>query len=84
MATLAVLVPPTIQAQEPVIGIRFGTFGFFYTGQEGKTIVIEGSTNLESWIPVETNIMGKYRRYFEDPPGSQLPMRYYRLKLQDP
>jgi len=55
-------------------------FGFNITGTNGAVVVIEGSTNLVSWIPLRTNIIGSGPNSFSDPQSTTNVTRYYRLR----
>jgi hypothetical protein len=44
-------------------------------------VVVEGSTNLQHWFPLQTNLLGDPPLYFADPKGSGLRQRFYRVRL---
>jgi hypothetical protein len=60
----------------------FGPNGFSLnlTGTPGQTFVMEGSTNLVNWVPLQTNILTDGSSYFSDPQCTNYPGRYYRLR----
>jgi hypothetical protein len=41
-------------------------------------VVIDASTNLETWLPLWTNTIGAGALYFNDPQSSTYPNRFYR------
>jgi uncharacterized repeat protein (TIGR03803 family) len=62
-------------------GFSNGQFGFDITGPSTSTVVIQASTNLQTWIPVETNLLGTTPLYFSDPQSRATPLRFYRAVL---
>lgn len=64
-----------------VFGFSNGQFGFDITGPSTSTVVIQASTNLQTWIPVETNLLGATPLYFSDPQSRATPLRFYRAVL---
>jgi hypothetical protein len=47
-------------------------------GPEGKSYVIEGSTNLVSWVPISTNIISGGQVTVADQTAPDFPRRFYR------
>jgi hypothetical protein len=47
-------------------------FGFDVTGPAGSNVVIQASTNLQNWIPLQTTLLGSGPLHFTDslPPGN--------------
>jgi hypothetical protein len=74
-------VSPFIVMNDGNFGFQAGVFGFHVTGQAGQTVVIEGSTNLPSWQPLKTNLLGGGTVYFSDPASPGLAGRFYRLRV---
>jgi Leucine-rich repeat (LRR) protein len=72
------------QREAPVIlantnlAFRSGSFGFDISGSPGF-VVVEASTNLSSWIPAATNIVGHGPVRFTDPASPNAPRRFYRV-----
>jgi hypothetical protein len=81
VTTLTVLLPPTIQTSDGSGGFSNGQFGFTLTGSAGQTVVVEGSTNLWNWIPLQTNSLGTLPWHFSDPTSSNRPARFYRGRV---
>ncbi|MBI2925444.1 MAG: SMP-30/gluconolactonase/LRE family protein [Verrucomicrobia bacterium] len=73
--------PATILSSSgPGFGFSGGRFGFKLTGQEGRAVVVEASTDLLNWLPIWTNtITGALD--FSDPDSSAYPIRHYRARL---
>lgn len=61
-------------------GMRADRFGFNITGSPGQGAVIEASTNLATWTPLGTNVIGGTPLYFSDPSWTNYPSRFYRLR----
>src|SRR5439155_4414698 len=59
------------------LAFRSGSFGFDISGSPGF-VVVEASTDLSSWIPAATNIMGYGPVRFNDPASPNAPRRFYR------
>ncbi len=51
------------------------------SGIAGQTIVIQASTNLVQWSPIQTNLMTGPTWNFTDPASASLPLRNYRARL---
>ena len=75
-----VLPPPTIPSGSP-LGFQGGRFGFNIAGVAGQTVLVETSTNLQSWLPLQTNTLGAAMFYFSDSASSNAPSRFYRARL---
>jgi len=74
----AVSQPPLILTNDGQLGITNGCFGFNVQGQAGQVIVIEVSTNLLDWLPLQTNTLGSGPFYFSDPNTTNFTQRFYR------
>jgi uncharacterized delta-60 repeat protein len=57
-----------------------GQFGFRAGGAAGQVVVIEASTNLRTWTPLQTNTLGAAPLSFSDPQTALFPTRFYRLR----
>ena len=55
-------------------------FGFILTGNSNLIVVVEASTNLVDWQPVQTNTLTTGSAYFSDPQWTNYPNRFYRLR----
>jgi hypothetical protein len=62
-------------------GFRANQFGFSLSGSAEQVLVIEGSTNLVNWLPLQTNTLGSNPLYFSDPGSSGMSYRFYRARL---
>jgi hypothetical protein len=74
--------PPVILTGDGAFGVKSNQFGFSVSGSPGQVIVVEGSTNLSRWLPLQTNTLGASPVYFGDPGWSQNPQRFYRARVQ--
>jgi hypothetical protein len=72
--------PLAITSSGPNFGFSGGLFGFNLTGPAGKSVVIEASTDLVSWLPIWTNtFVGTL--HFSDPQSGVSSKRFYRAHL---
>jgi hypothetical protein len=62
-------------------GFTNGVFGFNVTGPSGSNVVIQASTDLQTWIPLQTNLLGSGPLYFSDPQSTTNARRFYRAQL---
>jgi DNA-binding beta-propeller fold protein YncE len=62
-------------------GLTNGVFGFNVSGPSGSTVVIQASTDLRTWIPLQTNLLGSGPLYFSDPQSPNNVQRFYRAQL---
>ena len=64
------------------LGVHEGQFGFNVGWAEGKTVIVEASTNLitNNWVPVATNTIINGTFYFGDPEWTNYPGRFYRQR----
>jgi hypothetical protein len=74
--------PLAIQVGDAEFGFSGGHFGFNITGSQGQTVVIEFSTNLQAWTPIQTNVFGAGPVLFSDPQSGFSGARFYRGRLQ--
>jgi len=56
-----------------------GQMTFNPVGMPGGTVVVEASTNLATWAPIATNVLGNTPTPFTDPQSAQFSQRFYRL-----
>lgn len=72
-------------SQPPVLvqaRIESGTFHSTVSAAPGQRVVIEGSTNLSDWTPLQTNVMASSSWDFGDPVSAALARRFYRAVLR--
>ncbi len=62
-------------------GFTGGVFGFDVSGPSGTNVVIQASTDLQTWIPLQTNLLGSGPLYFSDPQSTTNVQRFYRAQL---
>jgi uncharacterized delta-60 repeat protein len=72
---------PTI-VNDGTVGFHSNKFGFNILGSVGRTVVVEGSTNLVHWTPLTTNIIGSGLLSFSDPDTTNYRARFYRVRSQ--
>jgi hypothetical protein len=71
---------PQIQTSDANFGVQTYQFGFNISWASGQTVVVEASTNLVVWQPVQTNMITTGSAYFSDPQWTNYPGRFYRLR----
>jgi uncharacterized delta-60 repeat protein len=72
---------PVILVNDGNFGMRTNRFGFNLSGTAGQAVIVEGSTNLLHWLPLQTNTLGSGPFYFSDPATSAFPWRFYRARV---
>jgi len=78
IALPAPLLAITTQA---LFGFTNGVFGFNVIGPSGSNVVIQASTDLQTWIPLQTNLLGSGPLYFSDSQSTTNTQRFYRAQL---
>ena len=73
--------PFDISTTDSAFGFTNGVFGFDVTGPSGFNVVIQASTDLHTWIPLQTNLLGSGPLYFSDPQSTTNVQRFYRAQL---
>jgi len=71
---------PAMQTGTASFGLPTNQFGFNLNWASGQTVVVEASTNLMNWQPVQTNTLATDSSYFSDPQWTNYPGRFYRLR----
>jgi hypothetical protein len=71
---------PAMQSSDVSFGVRTNQFGFNINWASGQTVVVEASTNLVNWQPVQTNTLTTGSAYFSDSQWTNYPSRFYRLR----
>jgi hypothetical protein len=72
---------PVIVVNDGQFGIRTNGFGFTVTGNSSASVVLESSTNLVQWAPLDTNFFGSGSFSFTDSNSTQMPQRFYRVRV---
>jgi hypothetical protein len=71
---------PQMLTNDGSFGVQTNQFGFNISWASGQTVVVEASTNIISWQPVQTNTLKTGTTYFSDPQWTNYPGRFYRLR----
>lgn len=71
---------PQIETTGNSIGVQANQFSFNINWASGQTVVVEASTNLIDWQPLQTNTIATGSAYFSDPQWTNYPSRYYHLR----
>ena len=61
-------------------GFNLGQFSFNLTGPTGRSVVVEASSDLASWLPLWTNTFAGTLN-FSDPASGVSSNRFYRTRL---
>jgi len=61
-------------------GFTNGVFGFNVIGPSGSHVVIQASTDLQTWLPLQTNLLGSGPLYFSDSQSPANVQRFYRAQ----
>jgi hypothetical protein len=72
----------TIVTTNAAFGFTNGVFGFDLSGPAGSNVVIQASTDLQTWIPLQTNLFGGGLLHFSDSQSPTNRQRCYRAMLQ--
>jgi len=72
--------PPPVHEGMP--GVFADEFGFTITGASNEVVVVQVSTNLLNWLPLQTNTLAGTPLIFSDPNWRNYPHRFYRLMGQ--
>jgi hypothetical protein len=70
-----------IITQDAAFGFTNGIFGFNVSGPAGSNLVIDYTTNLKTWIPLQTNLLGNSPLYFSDAQSAADQQRFYRARV---
>ena len=81
-AAQAILGPPSIPARSCRMTPNNESYyyGFDVSGGALQRVIIEASTDLTNWGPVQTNVLGSGPLNFVDPNADKYPMRFYRVQ----
>lgn len=61
-------------------GVQSNSFRFNISGDSNTVVIVEASTNLTDWQPVQTNTLTAGSFYFTDPQWTNYPGRFYRIR----
>ena len=78
---IAVSPPLAIITTDAAFGFTNGVFGFNVIGPFGSNVVIQASMDLQTWIPLQTNLLGSGPLYFSDPQSTTNVQRFYRAQF---
>jgi hypothetical protein len=71
---------PAMQTTDTNFGGQTNQFGFNIQWASGQTVVVEASTNLIDWQPLQTNTLTASPATFSDLEWTNYPGRFYRLR----
>jgi len=71
---------PVVQTSDSSFGVRTNLFGFNINWASGMVVVVEASTDLAFWWPLQTNTFPDSSIYFSDPQWKNYPARFYRIR----
>jgi len=74
--------PPRILASDAGFGVVSNRFGFAMLGWPGHPLVVEGSSDLMNWTPLQTNMAGAAPVSFFETNWLQAPQRFFRARTQ--
>lgn len=57
-----------------------GGFEFQFSAYPGQLVIVDASTNLVDWVPIQTNTVTTNLLHLSDPLAPQFPARYYRAR----
>ena len=80
-SALAAASAPDSTLEVAAFGFTNGVFGFDVIGPSGSNVVIQASTDLQTWIPLQTNLLGNGPLYFSDAQSITNVQRFYRAQL---
>jgi len=82
-AAWAILGPPVIITTNADFGFTNSPnrFGFDIAGGPVQTVVVQGSTNLLNWVPLQTNLLEAPLQYFSDSSAHNFKQQFYRVLL---
>ena len=67
---------------DPSFGVRSNQFDFNVSAVPGQVVVIEASTDLANWVPIQTNLVTSLSLVmFTDSQAGLFPHRFYRVRL---
>jgi streptogramin lyase len=73
--------PPAILSSARPFGLNQGQFEFILTGPTAQLVVVEASSDLQTWLPIWSSTFGPGQLFFADPDPAPPPPRFYRALL---
>jgi hypothetical protein len=73
---------PDMRVSSSVLSLNTNQFGFEVRWSRGKSVVVEGCTNLvaPTWFPWQTNTLMQNSIYFSEPFWKNNPARFHRVR----
>jgi hypothetical protein len=71
---------PAIKTSSGSLGFRGTDFAFSVLGTPGQTVIIEASTNLQDWLPLQTNLLSPTPLLITDSTATNFTYRFYRAR----
>jgi uncharacterized delta-60 repeat protein len=82
VAQVSPLTPPVILSSDPSFGFQTNQFRFTVRALPGQATVLEASTNLVDWVPLQTNLLTSAAQFiFADSHSGVYPRRFYRARI---
>jgi hypothetical protein len=75
------MIPIFIDTTNGQFGASNGQFQFTVTGVPGSNAIVQGSTNLQTWLPLATNPLSQGSFTFTDKLATNYSARFYRVLL---
>lgn len=78
-----IIIPKPLQilTGDGCLGVISNALQFSIAGSDSSVVVVEGSTNLQDWWPLQTNMLGTGPLRFRDPRATNGPAGFYRARL---
>jgi streptogramin lyase len=73
--------PPAILSSSRPFGLNQGQFEFILNGPTAQLVVVEASSDLQTWLPIWSSTFGPGWLFFADPDPAPTPPRFYRALL---
>jgi hypothetical protein len=73
---------PLAISTDAAFGLTEGVFGFNILASSASAVVIQASSDLQNWTPIQTNLIASGVFHFTFPQWTNYPARFYRLSSQ--
>jgi hypothetical protein len=73
--------PPAILSSSRPFGLNQVQFEFILNGPTAQLVVVEASSDLQTWLPIWSSTFGPGWLFFADPDPAPTPPRFYRALL---